>query len=147
MGANVKQDGGGGRGPSAVAEINVTPLVDVMLVLLIVFMVASPMMQTGVAVDLPKASASPLPATEKVSITISIDAAQRIIIEGNAIPPKDLQKVMKARFDAEPKLEVNVEADSKIEYGFVAQVMAVIRGVGISKVGLITQPGSGNEFL
>ncbi|MCC6620767.1 MAG: ExbD/TolR family protein [Deltaproteobacteria bacterium] len=147
MGANVKADSGGKGGPSAVAEINVTPLVDVMLVLLIVFMVASPMMQTGVAVDLPKASAAPIEQKEKITLTISIDAAQRIIIEGNAIPPKDLQKVMKARLDAEPKLEVNVEADSKIEYGFVAQVMAVIRGVGISKVGLVTQPGQGNDFL
>jgi len=138
---------GGGKTPAAVAEINVTPMVDVMLVLLIVFMVASPMMQTGVAVDLPKASANPLPPTENVTVTVSIDAAQRIIIEGNTIAPKDLNKVMKQRLEAQPKMEVNVEADSKIEYGFVAQVMAVIRGVGISKVGLVTQPGAGNEFL
>ncbi|MFO0746149.1 MAG: ExbD/TolR family protein [Myxococcota bacterium] len=144
MGASVKQ--GGGAGP--VAEINVTPMVDVMLVLLIVFMVASPMMQTGVAVDLPKASATPLPATEKTTLTVSIDAAQRIIIEGNAIPPKDLGKNLKARWEASnQKLEVNVEADAKIEYGFVAQVMAVIRGTGITKVGLVTQPGQGSEFL
>lgn len=145
MGASVKQ--GGGSGP--VAEINVTPMVDVMLVLLIVFMVASPMMQTGVAVDLPKASATPLPQNEeKTTLTVSIDAAQRIIIEGGAIAPKDLAKVMKARWEASnAKLEVNVEADAKIEYGFVAQVMAVIRGAGVTKVGLVTQPGQGNEFL
>ena len=144
MGASVQQ-GGGGKTPTSVSDINVTPLVDVMLVLLIVFMVSAPMLDQGVEVDLPKAAAQVIdPPKEKVSLNISIDSKQRITVamgdKADVVPPADLKNKLKMLIPGDPEnADVSLRADASVQYGFVAQVSAAIRRFGVKKINLVTQ--------
>ncbi len=121
------------------AEINVTPLVDVMLVLLIVFMVAAPLMQQGVQVDLPKAASAPLDEQQE-SIVLVLTKDKQIVINKNEIPFKILRTKLAAIYQNKSKKEIFVQADQAVAYGFVAQVMSEIKQAGITKVGLVTEP-------
>jgi biopolymer transport protein TolR len=144
--------GGGGKTPSAKADINITPLVDVMLVLLIVFMVAAPMLEQGVEINLPQAAAESIepPPKDKTIIKLAVDRDQRIILSyvipnenpssGKVIPPAELGNMMKSIASNPGTVEVNVEADASLQYGYLAKVMATVRRSGIKKVNLITQP-------
>lgn len=145
--------GGGGKTPSAKADINITPLVDVMLVLLIVFMVAAPMLEQGVEINLPQAAAETLepPPKDKTIIKLAVDRDQRIILSyanqqsntqesGRIIPPAELGNEMKRIASNPGMVEVNVEADASLQYGYLAKVMATVRRSGIKKVNLVTQP-------
>lgn len=119
-----------------ISEINVTPLVDVMLVLLIIFMVTAPMMQQGLKVDLPSAKGSTI-AEKRTQITVSITKDKKIAIgssERTGIKGLDRQlKGLKGK-------ELLIKADSRVPYGFVIEVMAKFQGSGIESVGLITNP-------
>ena len=126
--------------PTTIAEINVTPLVDVMLVLLIIFMISAPLMQTGIQVDLPKANATTMNEVPE-RLVLSVQKNHQISIGDHAIPKGTLFEKLKAISAAKPRLEVIVEADRGIEYGFVAQVMAEVQRAGIHRVGLATEPG------
>jgi biopolymer transport protein TolR len=132
---------GGGRG-KAVSDINVTPLVDVMLVLLIIFMVTAPLITQGVDVDLPKTKAQPLEGVEnKLVLTLTKD--KRIFIgtnHDNPIPFEELEEKLKHNQKLQQEKELYLHADHHLEYGFVVQVMARVREAGVEKLGMVTDP-------
>lgn len=123
------------------ADINVTPLVDVMLVLLIVFMVSAPLMQQGVQVDLPKANGQALDAQEEQMVLV-IHRDKRISINGNNISTLGLARKIAAIFENRQNKELFIQADQNVNYGFVAMVMAEVKQAGITKVGLVTDPAN-----
>lgn len=121
-----------------VAEINITPMVDVMLVLMIIFMVAAPMMTQGVQVALPKANAKPIEQNKPVEISIKKDGA---IYVGSALVPRDqlvtrLQTIQQGRDEA----SILLRADKDMNYGTVMEVMAVLQAAGMVDVGMVTDP-------
>jgi biopolymer transport protein TolR len=128
---------------TALAEINVTPLVDVMLVLLIVFMISAPLMQQGVQVDLPKANAGTLSETPE-QLTLVITPKKQILINGSAIQPGSLRARLDAIVAVKPELEVVIQGDAGVAYGFIAQVMAEVKRAGIHRVGLATSQADPN---
>jgi len=137
MGAQI----GGPRrnGRVTLSEINVTPLVDVMLVLLIMFMVTTPLMQQGIEVDLPKTAASGVQATDDPFVLVI--HKNRKITAGNVnISMDQMEGKLRAIFKSRKNKQLYLQADKSVEYGFVAEVMAEIRRAGIHNVGLVTLP-------
>lgn len=126
------------RTTSNLSEINVTPLVDVMLVLLIVFMVSAPLMQQGIQVDLPKAAAQTMDDNQE-SIVLVITADKHILINKNDIQPRHLRAKLAAIYQTKQTKEIFIQADQSVAYGYVAQVMAEVKRAGITKVGLVTE--------
>ncbi len=131
--------GGGGRGRAPLGEINVTPLVDVMLVLLIIFMVAAPMLSTGVEVDLPRTRAPRMEIDEEKMI-LSIDAEQRVFLGETEVPADNLEVALLNNARIQSDDEVYVRADASVPYGFVLRVFTIIRQAGVEKLGLVTDP-------
>lgn len=130
---------GGGPGGSMLAEINVTPLVDVMLVLLIIFMVTAPMLQTGVDVDLPDAKAQTLPDDEgKLILTVTKD--KRVFLGRMQIPFDQVEPMLKGNAKLQADHELYLHADTSLAYGDVVKVMAAAKLAGASKLGMITDP-------
>ena len=127
-----------GRG-QVLSEINVTPLVDVMLVLLIMFMVTAPLMQQGIDVDLPKTSATGVEVTEDPFILV-IQSSGKILAADVAIPRDQIGQKLKSIFANRKNKQVYIQADRKTDYGVVAEVMADIKAAGISNIGLVTLP-------
>ncbi len=126
---------------TAMAEINVTPLVDVMLVLLIIFMVTAPMMQEGVSVDLPAAQGKPLerrPDTEEV--VISIRDKGGIFVNDKAVKESELTQTVLNATKKSPSTQVFLRADKNVAYGVVVRTMAALKGAGIANLGVITTP-------
>ena len=128
---------GGDRG--TMSQINVTPLVDVMLVLLVIFMVTAPMMQQGVQVNLPKADAKGLPAPE-AAVIVSIDKSGGAFIDSTAVKPAELRQKLAELFAKRTKKEVFLKADKDVPYGDVVKAMAEIKGAGVERLGMITEP-------
>jgi len=128
-----------GNHSELMSDINVTPFVDVMLVLLIIFMVTAPMMIEGLNVDLPEATAKPLDS-EKEHLVITIDKNQLVYINDFKVAVdflgEKLNKILQGRSDR----EVYLKADKNIPYGIVVQVMAEIKKAGIEQLGMITEP-------
>ncbi len=124
------------------AEINITPLVDVMLVLLVIFMVTTPMMESGVALQLPRASAKALPKTDK-PLTLSLTKETRIFIDKREIPYSQLRAQLKDYFKPGQRREVFIRADGELPYAVVAKTMATIKSAGIDRIGLVTLPPEG----
>ena len=142
MAAPVVGSARGKRRPP-LAEINVTPLVDVMLVLLIISMVAAPMLQEGIPLELPKSeSASPI---EKTDVVVSVDRDGRIRINEQPVHPDLLAERMKALAASRPDETVFLRGDRLLPYGEVLLVMDRIRKAGVTKVALVTVPMSEEE--
>jgi len=131
---------GGGPG-TPMSDINVTPLVDVMLVLLIIFMVTAPLMNQGVEIDLPQASAEPLTGGDD-QLVLSIDKDLRHYLNDTEIPVGDLQKRLAAIGREAPGQPVFVRADGGIPYKYVMRAMAMLKAAGMPKVGLVSNPGA-----
>ena len=130
---------GNGRQQRLISEINVTPFVDVMLVLLIIFMVAAPLVQHGVDVDLPQARTSHIAAQEE-TLTVSLTNDKKIFIGKVEIKIEDLRERLVRIFQQRTDSSLFFKADRELPYGFVAQVMAEIKMAGIEKLGIITTP-------
>jgi biopolymer transport protein TolR len=129
--------GGTGKGP--LSEINVTPLVDVMLVLLIIFMVSAPMMTTGLEIDLPKTRA-PRMEREEEKLLVTITKERKVFLGEVEVPVDRLEDALVHNERLQREKEIYIEADETVPYGFVARVMALARRGGIEKVGLVTDP-------
>lgn len=132
-----RRDSGGRR---VLSQINVTPFVDVMLVLLIIFMVTAPMMETGVDVNLPEVSDAPTLAQADEPVIVSITRSGQITVGSSQVESVDkLVPVLKQVLTAREKEEVFLEADRDVAYGVVVQVMAAIKGAGVAKLGMVAQ--------
>lgn len=142
MGAVIPSPSGGGRRGvkrRPMAEINVTPFVDVMLVLLIVFMVTAPLLTAGVPVDLPKTKAQALSQNrEPLSVTIRKDG--KIYLQNTAIAPELLVEKLKAIAENGYEERIFVRGDAAVPYGKVIEVMGILNTAGFTKVGLVTGP-------
>ena len=130
--------GGRGRRMSGLNEINVTPLIDVMLVLLVIFMVTAPLLTTGVQVDLPKAKSAPMQADDtKLLVIVTRD-------EQVYLGKDDITGAVDEKLGANPRLkeekELYIQADENVKYGAVLRVMAAARAAGAEKLGMITDP-------
>ncbi len=132
--------GGQNHNRSVMSEINVTPLVDVMLVLLVIFMVTAPMMQQGVQVNLPKADTKAMAPPTEEAVVVSVDKNGRIFVDKTEIPAEDLRKRLTALFVTRQKKEVLLKADAGVPYGDVVRAMAEIKGAGIERLGMVTDP-------
>jgi biopolymer transport protein TolR len=129
----------GGNSKEFMSEINVTPFVDVMLVLLIIFMVTAPMMIQGVNVDLPEATAQPLDS-EKEHLVITIDKDHQVHINDYQVSVESLSEKLMKILQGRSDREVYLKADKNIPYGIVVQVMAEIKDAGVEQLGMITEP-------
>ena len=127
------------RSRMALSEINVTPMVDVMLVLLVIFMVATPMMQQGIDVELPKTESSGLP-TQEDPLVLVVQKSHKLTLGEQTLGVDDLNKKLKAIMSTRHNKQLYLQADKSVDYGFVAEVMAIVRGAGISNIGLVTIP-------
>ncbi|MFH1076735.1 MAG: protein TolR [Pseudomonadota bacterium] len=121
------------------SEINVTPFVDVMLVLLVIFMVTAPMMMQGVDASLPQATSAPLPVDNEPLI-MTINKTQQIFLNDYTIGIEELQAKLQKIRESRPDLVVYLRADKEVAYGFVVKVMSEIKNAGIEKVGMVTEP-------
>ncbi len=130
----------GGNNNDLMSEINVTPFVDVMLVLLVIFMVATPMMIEGVDVTLPEASNKPLPSSDRKQLFITIDKAQNVYMDdqevGHALLREKLLRFLENREDR----RVYLKADKDVPYGIVVRVMSEIKAAGVEQLGMVTRP-------
>lgn len=136
MGAQI---GSSRHSRTTLSEINVTPLVDVMLVLLIMFMVTTPLMQQGIEVDLPKTAASGVQATDDPFMLI-INKNRHISAGKESIALKDLESKLRSLFKSRKNKQLYLQVDKTVDYGFVAEAMAEIRRAGIYNIGLVTLP-------
>jgi biopolymer transport protein TolR len=126
----------GDRG--TMSQINVTPLVDVMLVLLVIFMVTAPMMQQGVQVNLPKADTKSLSPKED-TVVVSLEKSGRTSVNSTEVPGDQLQAKLNSMLEGRAKREVFLKADSAVPYGEVVKVMAQIKGAGVERLGMVTE--------
>ncbi len=124
---------------AAMSEINVTPLVDVMLVLLIVFIVTAPLLMQAVQVKLPKTEAVN-PVTQARTVQLSVNAEGSVFVDQRAVHLDVLEKELKTLLAQSPELSVQLHADEAVRYGRVAQVMAATQRAGIVKLGFVTVP-------
>lgn len=123
----------------SIAQINITPLVDVMLVLLVIFMVTAPLMQQGIGVELPRVAAKPLNSeVEQLNVLISRDGS--LHLNNTPLGVDDLQQKLTAIVQSQPDCKVALRADKSVPYGQLAEVMAVIRNAGVKKIGMVTEP-------
>jgi biopolymer transport protein TolR len=121
------------------SDINVTPLVDVILVLLIIFMVTAPMMQQGIDVDLPQTTSQPIEGQEE-RLVITINAKREVFVNQEKVDPLLLRRRLERTAAAKLNKEVLLRADRSVPYGFVVQTMAEIKNAGIEKLGMVTEP-------
>lgn len=122
-----------------VADINVTPLVDVILVLLIIFMVTAPMLQMGIDVNLPTVKARSIDVTED-KLVLTVNGRKEIFINNYKTTLNDLGPKLQNIFKTKIEKEVFMRADKEVPYGFVVQVMSEVRKAGVDKLGMITEP-------
>jgi biopolymer transport protein TolR len=150
MAASVTKSGGGGgrrrgrrrgRRAAAMSEINVTPFVDVMLVLLIIFMVAAPLLTVGVPVELPKTAAQSLPQTPEEPLTVTLTAEGQILIQTTETAEAELIGKLRAIAAERDDDKVFLRADGTIPYERVVQVMGALNAGGFSDIGLVTDTG------
>ena len=132
----------GGDSDGTISGINVTPLVDVMLVLLVIFMVTAPMIQQGVTVDLPAAAGGPLPGEES-PLVVSVTADGSVYLNDTAMGIDALAAKLGAIVKERPGAVVYLRADEKARYGVVAKVVGALKQAGIEQLGLVSEPAEG----
>ena len=149
MGMNMGSGGGGGgrrrhQRAKVMAEINVTPMVDVMLVLLIIFMVSAPLLTVGVPLDLPQTAAKSLDQ-DKEPLTLSVQVSGKVFLNNTEIPVEELIPKLKAITEARGGMEerIFVRGDTKVDYGTVMRVMGRLSAAGFRRVALVTEVEQG----
>jgi biopolymer transport protein ExbD len=123
-----------------VSEINITPLVDVMLVLMVVFILTAPLLNNAVRINLPRTSTTE-PANPSKSVTVSVDGASKIYIDKREVDLAALEPELKSVVATNPELAVSLQADEGVPYRAVAKVIANIQRSGVTKLSVLTQPG------
>ena len=148
MGASLPAGGGGRRSSRRrhaarrpMSEINVTPMVDVMLVLLIIFMVAAPLLTVGVPVELPKTAAAPLPTEREEPLTVSIAADGALVVQNSEVPRDEFIPRLRAVAAERTDGRVFLRADGGASYETVMQVMGALNASGFTNIGLVTEQG------
>jgi biopolymer transport protein ExbD len=126
-----------GDNEDVVSEINVTPLVDVMLVLLVVFIVTAPLLSNAVTVNLPKTAINSPPAQKK-SLSVSIDAASKIYIDRTEVPLENLESELKKLHASNPEIAVQLNADQAVNYGIVAKAISSVDRAGVKRLSVLT---------
>jgi biopolymer transport protein TolR len=132
---------GSQRDGMTIAQINVTPLVDVMLVLLVIFMVTAPIIQQGVQVNLPQASSGAIPGTEEM-LVVTVVKTGKIYLNDNAITLEELGKKLRAIRKLQADKQVYLRADQDVRYGTVMKTIAEIKQAGIERLGMVTRPST-----
>lgn len=149
MGAGVVKGGGGGGGRrgrrrrrgAPMADINVTPFIDVMLVLLIIFMVAAPMLTVGVPIELPETAANALPSEQEEPLAITMTADGKLLIQNTETAPDELITRLTAIAAERTSDKIFLRADGSIPYARVAEVMGALNAGGFNNIGLVTDAG------
>ena len=132
---------GGGDDYTPIAEMNMIPMIDVMLVLLIISMVTTPFLEQGVNVELPVASGQNLQKQAvEAPVVLFLSRDKNLRIGDTPVSRKDLVRTLNEKFKGRQQKELFVRADKDVPYGSVAEIMAVVQGAGIERVGLVTQP-------
>jgi len=148
MGASLHQSNRGSRRRRRMrpmSEINVTPFVDVMLVLLVVFMVAAPLLTVGVPVELPKTAATALPSDNEEPLTVTVSADGGLLIQTTAVEPTEFLTRLQGISEAREDKRVYLRADGDISYTRVMEIMGALNAAGFSDIGLVTDIG-GPDF-
>lgn len=130
-------DQGGGSG--TISQINVTPLVDVMLVLLVIFMVTAPILQQGVAINLPKVRTAALEGEEQ-QLVVSVNGKGELYLNDTPIALPELGSKLQAILKLQPERQVFLRADQNVRYGDVMRVIATVKGAGVERLGMVTEP-------
>ncbi len=131
--------GGNGDNDEVLSEINITPMVDVMLVLLVVFIITAPLMTNSITVDLPKTEATQQVQKPDKPVVISIDAEGLVYIDKEEVPIQFVEDELVALKGANPEVTLSLNADEAVSYGTVAKIMVIIERAGIDKLSVITQ--------
>jgi biopolymer transport protein TolR len=129
------------RESATISQINVTPLVDVMLVLLVIFMVTAPIIQQGVQVNLPQTRSSAIPGTEE-HLVITVAKNGRVYLNDNAMSLPELGAKLRAIKKLDSNKQIYLRADQEVRYGTVMQTIAEIKQAGIERLGMVTRPPS-----
>ena len=120
------------------SDINVVPLVDVVLVLLVIFMITAPLLYRGIDINLPKSSTNTITPTERVVLTVNDEKS--ILVDNKKVPLNNLQVVLQDMKNDSPEMTVYLQGDKDIAYGIVVQVMDIVKQVGIDNLGMVTEP-------
>ena len=131
---------GSGQGP--MSEINVTPMVDVMLVLLVIFMITAPMMQQGVKVELPSTESAAMPEPDSARLVVTLTADHRAFIGSSEVPRERLGELLSANAKLKRDKELYLHADHRLPYGVVVAVMAAAKKAGADSIGMVTDPNA-----
>ena len=142
MKVDAGDEGAGSRVRSTLAEINVVPLVDVVLVLLLIFMLTAPMMERGFEVDLPEASAEPA-ASDEEQLVLTITRDRAVFLDDQEVPAEGLEAGLAERMRDRTDKAILIRADSGLLYGYVVEMMDRVRRAGVEKVGIVTEPEAG----
>ena len=134
--------GGGRRSVSTLAEINIIPLVDVVLVLLLIFMLTAPLMYRGIDVNLPKTAGKPTVTEERMELTLT--KAQQIYLNGKPLAAASVEEALRETFKNRTDKTLYLKADQALPYGFVVETMDKVRKSGIEKLGMVTEPVRGS---
>ena len=130
------------RASRPVADINMIPLIDVMLVLLVIFIITAPLMTTSLKLDLPKTEGA-RPSDAPLFIALSIDEQGRLFVGDEAVTPEQLLQRAREAAQRDPATEVQLRADSRVPYGRVAELIGLVQEAGLSRVGFVTEAAAG----
>ena len=127
--------------PTPVSDINMTPLIDVMLVLLVIFMITAPLMTARLNLELPKVEGTS-PSDQPATLTVAMDAAGTLFVDERATTPEDFRALVAQAARRNPDTEVQLRADQAVPYGRVAEVIGTVQAVGLNRIGFVAQPAA-----
>ncbi|MFC7460254.1 ExbD/TolR family protein [Hydrogenophaga defluvii] len=136
----LERDGFDTAGSTPMSDINVTPLVDVMLVLLVIFMVTAPLMVSGLKIDLPQAQAT-APVKTAGSVSVVLDRELRLFVDERLVPADALERQLTEIARTDPDTEVLLRVDATVPYGRVAALIGQVQSAGLSRIGFVAEPG------